>query len=146
MPDRMTLIRDVAVFQVKVIADGLRDLLLVPISLISGLISLIGSGSKVGPEFYELLRLGRRSEKWINLFGAAAKVYGPPSDSERFAAEDLDEIAMRVETFIVNEYKRGGVTAQAKQRLDYALDNFMRIRKGLKPRRRGEDSEDTGEA
>ena len=141
MPDRMTLIRDVAVFQVKVVADGFRDLMLVPISLITGLISFIGSGREVGPEFYDLLRLGRRSEKWINLFGAAVKVHGPPSDSERFKAEDLDEIALRVEAFIVNEYKRGGVTAQAKQRLDYAIENFMRLRKGKKPRGRGEETE-----
>lgn len=125
-PDRWTLIRDVAVFQVKVIFDGLRDLLLVPISLVTGLVTLVGGGT----EFYDLLRLGRRSERWINLFGAAERVHGPPSDAERFAAEDIDELAARVESFIVNEYKRGGVTAQAKDRLDYAIDRMLKMRKG----------------
>ncbi|MFQ5982911.1 MAG: hypothetical protein ACE5KS_06010 [Woeseiaceae bacterium] len=33
-PDRWVLIRDVAVFQVKLLFDGLRDVLFVPISLI----------------------------------------------------------------------------------------------------------------
>ena len=36
--DRWTLIRDVAVLQVKLIVDGLRDFILVPISLVAGLI------------------------------------------------------------------------------------------------------------
>ena len=125
LPNRWTLIRDVAVFQVKVIFDGFRDLLLVPISLVSGLISLISGGS----EFYDLLRLGRRSERWINLFGAAERVHGPATDTERFNARDIDDMASRVEAFIISEYKRGGVTAQAKERLDTAIDSMVRLRK-----------------
>lgn len=121
-PDRWTLIRDVAVFQVKVIVDGFRDLVLVPVSLITGLVSLVGGGTA----FYDLLRLGRRSERWIHLFGAAERVHGPASDAERFPAEGIDELAARVESFIVNEYNRGGVTAQAKDRLDYAIDRMLK--------------------
>ena len=40
-PDRWTLIRDVAVFQVKLLFDGFRDLLLLPVSLVAGILSLI---------------------------------------------------------------------------------------------------------
>jgi len=133
MPSRWTLIRDVAVFQVKVIVDGFRDLLLVPVSFVAGLISLVRGGRQVSPEFYDLLRLGRRSERWINLFGAAERVHGPATDSERFNAEDLDDIASRVEVFIVNEYKRGGVTAQAKERMDGALEAMKRLRRHRRP-------------
>ncbi len=130
MPDRWTLIRDVAVFQVKVLCDGLRDLLLVPVSIIAGLVSLFTGGKEIGSGFYDLMRLGRRSERWIHLFGAAERVHGPATDTERFDAEDIDELALRVESFIVNEYKRGGVTAQAKARLDSAIDSMLRMRKG----------------
>ena len=41
--DRWTLARDIAVLQVKLLTDGLRDLLLVPASLTAGLISLVTS-------------------------------------------------------------------------------------------------------
>lgn len=126
-PDRWTLIRDVAVFQVKVLFDGLRDLLLVPVSLAAGLISLLGGGAgRPGPEFYDLLKLGRRSERWINLFGAAEHLHGPATDEERFPAEDIDQMVSRVESFIVHEYNKGGVTAQAKKRLDTALDAIQK--------------------
>ncbi len=121
-PDRWTLIRDVAVFQIKLLFDGFRDLLLLPISLIAGFASLIKGGRKPSSDFYDLLRVGRRSERWINLFGAASHLHGPPSDEDRFPVEDVDEMVSRVESYVVDEYRRGGVTAQAKERLDKALD------------------------
>ncbi len=121
-PDRWMLIRDVAVFQVKLIFDGLRDLILVPVSLIAGIVSLVKGGESPGSEFYDLLKVGRRSERWINLFGAASHYHGPPSEEEKFAVEDIDVMVSRVESFVVEEYRKGGVTAQAKERLDTALD------------------------
>ena len=41
MPDRWTLIRDILVLQLKLIVDGFRDLILVPISLVVGFVSLL---------------------------------------------------------------------------------------------------------
>ena len=125
-PDRWTLIRDVAVFQIKLLFDGFRDLLLLPISLITGIVSLVKGGREPSSEFYDLLRIGRRSERWINLFGAASHLHGPPSDEDRFPVEDVDEMVSRVESYVVDEYRRGGVTAQAKERLDKALDLLHR--------------------
>ena len=119
---RWTLIRDVAVFQVKLVFDGLRDLALLPISLIAGIVSLVKGGESPSSEFYDLLKIGRRSERWINLFGAATHHHGPPGKEEKFAIEDIDVMVSRVESFVVDEYRKGGVTAQAKERLDKALD------------------------
>ena len=41
MPDRWTLIRDILVLQLKLVVDGMRDFILVPISLIVGIASLL---------------------------------------------------------------------------------------------------------
>jgi hypothetical protein len=124
-PDRWTLIRDVLVFQVKLLVDGLRDLLLVPLSLIAGVISLLSAGRRPGTEFYDLLRLGRRSERFINLFGAAERLHGSPDSDEQFIATDIDRFADHVEAFVVDEYRRGGVTRQARERLDRAIDRLQ---------------------
>ena len=70
-PRVWTLIRDIAVLQVKLVVDGLRDLILVPASLIAGIVSLSKTrGGEPGPEFYSLVSVGKQSERWINLFGA----------------------------------------------------------------------------
>lgn len=124
--NRWTLIRDVGVLQVKLVVDGLRDLVLVPVSLLAGLVSLMKGDHEPTNEFYELLRLGRRSERWINLFGAADRAPGCPSSEQKAVAGDIDELVTRVESFIVDEYKSGGVTRQAKDRLDKAIEALHR--------------------
>ncbi len=124
--DRWSLIRDVAVLQVKLVVDGLRDVILVPVSLIAGVIGLVRGRHESGNEFYDLLRLGRKSERWINLFGAAERVHGKVADDDVLPLNDIDEMVTRVESFIVDEYKTGGVTRQAKERLDRAIDVLHR--------------------
>ena len=119
---RWTLVRDIAVFQAKLIVDGLRDLVLVPASLIAGIISLLsGSGGQPGTQFYRLLGVGKQSERWINLFGALRNA---PPDLEQpvpFPDADLDDIVGKIESFVIDEQQRGGMTAQAKERLERLL-------------------------
>jgi hypothetical protein len=125
--ERWVLLRDLGVLQVKLIVDGLRDLVLVPLSLIAGVVSLASSkDNRPGPQFYELLAWGKQSEIWINLFGA---VKNSPENIERpapFGDHDIDDIVGRLESFVVDEVKRGGVTTQAKERLDKILDAVQR--------------------
>ena len=120
--DHWTLIRDAAVLQFKLVVDGLRDLILVPLSLIAAVISLVKSeNGKPGPHFYRLLRAGKRSERWIDLFGAYRRFQRHPEADEFAADMSIDDIVGRMESFVVDEYKRGGLTAQAKARIDQAL-------------------------
>ena len=108
--DRWTLARDIAVLQVKLIVDGLRDFILVPVSLVAGIMSLFGEGNDTDNAFYRLLRVGRKSERWINLFGAADRVPAPAGEPDHFPDADIDVLVSRVESFVVEEYKSGGVT------------------------------------
>lgn len=126
-PPLWTLIRDIAVLQVKLVVDGLRDVILVPASLVAGIISVSKTKDGVpGTEFYRLIDAGRQSEHWINLFGAYKNA--PPEVVERnhFGDADIDDIVSRVESFVVDEYKRGGVTAQARDRMHKAVDAMRR--------------------
>ena len=66
---RLQLLVDVFVFQFKLAADGLRDVILSPLSIISAIMGLIAGGDDPYRYFRDLLRLGRRTEIWINLFG-----------------------------------------------------------------------------
>ena len=128
--DRWALIRDIAVLQVKLVVDGARDLLLVPISMIAGIISLSKSNLGTDNEFYEVMRLGKKSEHWINLFGAADQL--PPADQDfvKLPDTDIDAMVSRVESFVVDEYRKGGVTQQAKERLDRAIDSLRKLASG----------------
>jgi len=126
---RWEFLRDVAVLQLKLVVDGLRDLILVPASLIVAMVSLVRGGADTGREFYELLQYGKRSEELIDLFGALNKRGLEPENDKRL--DSIDEIADRIEAFIVHEYNKGGVTHKAKQRLDRALDALQKRGKNV---------------
>ena len=126
-PQRWVLLRDMLVLQGKLIIDGIRDLLLVPASLIAGIVSLFsGSDGQPGSQFYELIGFGKQTERWINLFGAYDNAPAEVRDRQAVVQGDVDELVSRFESFVVDEYKRGGVTAQAKQRMDKILDAMQR--------------------
>ncbi len=124
-----TLIRDLAVLQVKLLVDGFRDLVLLPASMIAAIVSISRSKNGApGPEFYELLAAGKRSEQFINLFGALRNAPAGVDPQSFGNGAEMDDIVSRVETFVVDEYQRGGVTAQAKSRIDAALEKLRRKR------------------
>jgi hypothetical protein len=126
-PDRWTLIRDVVVLQAKLIVDGFRDLLLVPASLVAAIVSLAsGDKDRPGPQFYQLIGLGKQSERWIDLFKAYENAPEELRRENDFAVSNMDELVDRFGSFVVDEYERGGVTAQAKERIDKALDAIQR--------------------
>ena len=128
-PDRWTLIRDLFVFQAKLLVDGFRDLLLVPASLVAGLWSLVsGDRDRPGPQFYQLISLGKESELWIDLFKAYENAPEEVRREHELKVSNMDELVDRLESFVVEEYERGGVTAQAKERIDKALDAIQRGR------------------
>jgi len=132
--DRWTLARDIAVLQAKLIVDGLRDLVLVPASLVAGIISLVSfDDGKPGSQFYHLLGVGKQSERWINLFGALKNAPPDLEHIEPFPDADMDELVGKLETFVKSEQSRGEVTTQAKERLEKVLKAMNRNRRPKDP-------------
>ena len=123
--------RDIAVLQAKLIVDGLRDLVLVPASIVAGIISLTsGTDGRPGSQFYQLLGLGKQSERWINLFGALENAPPDLEQMEPFPDADMDELVGKLETFVRDEDSRGAVTNQARERLEKVLNALNRGRRG----------------
>lgn len=93
---RLGLIWAVLVFQAKLIVDGLRDLVLVPVSLIAALLGLLAGGDEPDRYFLKILRLGRRSEIWINLFGHRKHAATSDSILEPMKQKFMDESEQQV--------------------------------------------------
>ncbi len=128
--ERWTLVRDIAVLQAKLIVDGLRDLVLVPASIVAGIVSLTtGTDGRPGTQFYQLLGLGKQSERWINLFGALENAPPDLEQIEPFPEADMDELVGKLETFVRDEESRGTVTNQARERLEKVLNAINRGRR-----------------
>ena len=120
-PSKSELIRDAVVFQFKLFVDGIRDVVLIPVSLAAALLSFLKPGAAAGTEFYDVVALGRTTERKINLFSAADKL---GSDAVAEELPDLDALVSDLEAFAKKEYA-GERFAPARERLQRLLDSVQ---------------------
>lgn len=112
---RGTLIRNTVVFQLKLMADGFRDLVLLPVSLIATVIGLLRGGDEPDREFNQVIQVGRDSEQWINLFGN----HDVPDNPNVTAS--IDALFSKVEKTLKEQYLASGTSARAQAEIDEAL-------------------------
>ncbi len=69
-PRARVLLRDLAIFQLKLLMDGFKDLFLAQLALGAALLDLLSSR---GPatRFYSVVRISERFDLWLNLHGAS---------------------------------------------------------------------------
>lgn len=95
-PGRWHILRKLLIFQYKLLIDATKDILLSPLSLAAAMVDMIRSGPPEQMLFPELMRLGKRAERAINLFGV------PPAEDEW----TVDRLVDSVETGIRQRYFR----------------------------------------
>jgi hypothetical protein len=122
--ERWRFLRDVMVFQLKLLLDNLRDFALVPISLVAALIDLVYKGEREGALFYKVLRWGAHSEEVIDVYSAIED--HPPGDFKVNPNYTVDAVIARLEGVVVREYEKGGTAASIKAALDRAVDQLHR--------------------
>ena len=69
---RLRLVRDVVVFQVKLAAEALLDITLIPVSLAAAAVDLLLGNWRRPRWFHAVLRFGERCERRIDLWGVRA--------------------------------------------------------------------------
>ena len=124
---RLHLMWDVLVFQFKLAADGLRDVLLSPLSILAAIMGLVAGGDDPYRYFRELLRLGRRSEIWINLFGY------------RKHQGTSDDLIAPIKDRVLTEAQFNPWLSRAGTKLNRRLDDVGE-RLHQQPRRRDDDA------
>lgn len=122
---RIRLIRESATLQLKLLADGFRDALLIPVSIIATLIGLLRGGNDCDLEFNRVIKLGRRSERWINLFGHQRPL------GFRNPAGSMDRILEQAEAVVVDQYKKGKSAVEAREEVRRVIER--ETGKGEKP-------------
>lgn len=95
-PSRRVIFRDLLIFQVKLWLDGLKDIVLSPLSIIGFGIDVVFGRAMKGSVFYKVLKLGERYDLWLNLFGAAEKAaerrggfLDPRAEDDRASLDDI---------------------------------------------------------
>lgn len=65
---RTAILRDLLVFQAKLWLEGLKDIVLMPLSLGAAIIDLAVRCSYKRGALYAVMRLGDRFERWVDLY------------------------------------------------------------------------------
>ena len=116
---RIELMREAAVLQLKLLADGLRDAALIPVSLLAALVGLVRGGEEPDREYRQVIKLGRRSERWINLFGHQRPL------GKSHPAGSLDTVLKQVEDVVTDQYRKGKTSAEARTAIRAALEEVQ---------------------
>ena len=124
--NRWSFGRDLLVFQFKLLADGLRDMMLIPASLIAGLVGIIFYRDNPEEPFQTILGLGKRSEHWINLFGSLPRKQQLEASMSASRSGNLDQVVDKLENMLLEQYEKGGITANAKHSIDKSINALHR--------------------
>ena len=137
VPNRWQVLRDTIAFQFKLLMDGARDVLLSPISIGAAIFGLIFSPDNPGVYFNRLIKFGRKTDAWINLFGASH--YDPNSetrdsngidskDKARNTKKDIssDAYVKKLENLLIAEYNKGGLIKDLKEGTDTLLEKLRK--------------------
>ena len=108
---RLELVWQTLVFQLKLVADGMLDLVLSPISLLASIAGLIAGGEEPDRYLRQVQYTGRRIERWINLFG-------------RRRDDTADALLAPLEERLKDEYHRGGWVTRGAQQVNTLLDSL----------------------
>ena len=65
------LLRDLVLFFIKLTLDGMKDVMLMWLSVIAVIGDLIIGGPRRGRLFYGVMRLGERIDLWLNVYAPA---------------------------------------------------------------------------
>lgn len=113
---RITLLRNSIVFQLKLLADGIRDAFLIPIAMIATIPGLVRGGKDADTEFNRVIEIGKRTERWINLFGNQKPL------GFRNPAGSMDRVLSQVEAIVVEQYEKGKTAAETRRAVREALE------------------------
>jgi len=71
--DRTVIIRDLVIFQLKLLLDGVKDIILSPLSVVAAGLDLIAPTDKRGKRLYAVLMLGERFDRWLSLYNSTER-------------------------------------------------------------------------
>ncbi len=124
--ERWGFLRDVLVFQLKMLLDNVRDFALMPVSLVAALLDLIFKGEREGDLFYRVLSWGAHSEDVIDVYSSIEHKPG----SLVTPNYTVDAVVARLERVLQRECEKGGTAASVKAAVDRTIDQIHRETRG----------------
>jgi hypothetical protein len=117
---RWKFMRNVAVFQFKLLLNNLHNFVQAPLTIIVALVDLIFKTDPEGARFYKLLEYGRTIDDSIDIYSVVAH-----RQRSLNADYTVDNLVSKLEGVIIREYDKGGSAASIKAAVDRAMDELQ---------------------
>lgn len=150
--DRWHFIRDMLVFQLKLVLGNVLNFVMLPVSLAAAVYDLmVKPKERQGENFYKVLEWSREADEAINVYGAIGGYHPTGRSPAAVCAEEaqqaadaaagtdpgassaagwrgttVDGVVRSVEDVIVREIRKGGSAASLKAAIDRVLDQMQR--------------------
>lgn len=86
---RWRTLRDVLMFQGKILVEGLKDIVLIPVSIAAAVVDVINASRRPDRYLDRLMHLGKRFEQWLDLYNVADDRLLPDTSDD-----DVDDISV----------------------------------------------------
>ncbi|MEO8461258.1 MAG: hypothetical protein ABI451_12080 [Dokdonella sp.] len=93
-----SLAKDVLLFQGKLVLDTLRDFALSPLALVAALVDFVLSKRQAPRYFRGVMKLGERSDEWIDLWSGARGAESPPRENVEALLSRIEEVVRDPQT------------------------------------------------
>lgn len=107
---RGVTLRDFLIFQLKLVVDGLKDLVVFHLSIGAIVLDIISGRGRRPRLFYSVLRMSEKFDLWINLHGVVERLESEESEDGLFGASEAgsDSLLGQIEQMV-----RGGDVPRA---------------------------------
>lgn len=109
------LLRDLLIFQIKLVVDGLKDVVLIQLSIAAAVFDLLFGRRGRPTLFYHLLRLSERFDLWLNLYGPAAKAETDKDGLFGVSAAGEESLVGRLEQIVTGKVEAARSEGAATQ-------------------------------
>lgn len=104
------IFRDVLIFQVKLFLDGVKDIILSPVSIMAAIADVVSPTDRVGKRFYHVMLMGERIDRWLNLFGAAERADAGEDGLFGASRAGSNTLLGRLETIVTGRNEMGAAS------------------------------------
>lgn len=73
---RKVVLRDLMIFQLKLMLDSAKDIVLSPLAIAAAAADILFPTEHTGKRFYMVMRIGERFDQYLSLWGAAENADG----------------------------------------------------------------------
>jgi hypothetical protein len=105
-PSRFLILRDLAIFGLKVLLDGLKDVVLIQVAAVAAGLDFLFPGKRHGRRFFKVLRTAERFDQWLNLYGAVERATAENQGLFEASVAGADNLLGKLESIVTGRDER----------------------------------------